>query len=139
MKDGWAIIVAMSETPAVPGASLYARLGGYDQIAAIVRGLFARMQADARFARFGTGRSIDSRRRTEQLTVTQLCALSGGPCYYTGRDMATAHRGLGITEEEWTASLEHTQAALQENGIAEREQQEFLVLFERYRNEIIDR
>ena len=41
-------------------ASLYERPGGYDKIAAIVRGQFARMQADPQFARFGTGRSIDS-------------------------------------------------------------------------------
>ena len=116
----------MSQTPGIAVASLYARIGGYDKIAAIVRGLFARMQADPQFARFGTGRSIDSRRRTEQMTVIQLCALAGGPCYYTGRDMVTAHRGLGITEEEWTASLDHARAALQENGISDREREEFV-------------
>lgn len=120
-------------------ASLYARLGGYDKIAAIVRGLFARMQADPLFARFGTGRSTDSRRKTEQLTVIQLCALAGGPCYYTGRDMATAHQGLGITQEEWTATLAHTGAAIHENGIGDREHREFLALFERYRNDIVEK
>ena len=128
----------MSETPATAGLPLYARLGGYDKIAAIVHGLFARMQADPRFARFGTGRSIDSRRKTEQLTVIQLCALAGGPCYYTGRDMATAHHGLGITQQEWAASLDHARVALHENGIGDQEQKEFLILFESYRNDIID-
>ena len=42
---------------------LDARLGGYDGIAVIVDDIFARMRVDARFARFGTGRSIDSKNR----------------------------------------------------------------------------
>lgn len=128
----------MSETSGKSEATLYTRLGGYDRIAGIVRGLFARMQADPGFARFASGRSIDSRRRAEQLTVMQLCALAGGPCYYTGRDMLTAHRGLGITGEEWAVSLEYTRAALRENGIGDPEQQEFLALFERYRDDIVE-
>jgi hemoglobin len=38
--------------------SLYARLGGYDVIAAIVDDLFALLRADARFSRFAIGRTI---------------------------------------------------------------------------------
>ena len=34
-----------------------------------------------------TGRRVDSRKRAQQLTVEQICALAGGPCYYTGRGM----------------------------------------------------
>jgi len=110
----------------------------YDKIAAIVRGQFARMQADPQFSRFGTGRSIDSRRQAEQMTIIQLCALAGGPCYHGGKDMLTAHRGIGITEAEWMASLDYAWATLQENGILDREQQEFVALFERYRDDIVE-
>jgi len=52
--------------------------------------------------------------------------------------MLTAHRGLGITEAEWMASLDYARAALQENGILDREQQEFVALFERYRDDIVE-
>ena len=45
--------------------------------------IFALMRSDARFARFGTGSSIDSKNRAQQLTVDQICSLSGGPCYYS--------------------------------------------------------
>ena len=117
--------------------SLYKRLGGYDVIASIIDNLFALMRADARFSRFGAGRSLDSRKRAQQLTVDQICSLSGGPCYYMGRDMKTAHAGLRITEEEWQANIELTKQSLQNQGVAEREQTEFLAIFERYKNEIV--
>jgi len=118
--------------------SLYGRLGGYDGIAAIVDDILALMRADARFARFGTGRSIDSKNRAQQLTVDQICSLTGGPCYYMGRDMKTSHAGLGITASEWEANLELTRLALRKNHVGEREQAEFLALLGRYKSDIVE-
>jgi len=62
------------------------------------------------------------------MTVIHLCALAGGLCYYGGRDMLTAHRGLRITGAESMASLDYARAALQENGTLYREQEEFVAL-----------
>jgi hemoglobin len=118
--------------------SLYKRMGGYDTIAAIVADLFQRLKEDPRFARFGPGRSLDSKVRVQQLTVEQLCTLAGGPCVYLGRDMKTSHCGLGITDAEWKANREHTIKVLQQHGIGGQEQSEFLELFERYRTEIVE-
>jgi hemoglobin len=118
--------------------SLYKRLGGYDVIAAVVEDLFALLRADARFSRFGMGRSMDSHKRAQQLIVDQICSLSGGPCYYTGRDMKTSHAGLGITESEWKANLQYTRASLEKNGVGDREQAEFLSLFEQYKHDIVE-
>lgn len=121
-----------------PDTPLYKRIGGYDVIAAIIDDLFALMRADARFARFGAGRSLDSRRRAQQLTVDLICSASGGPCYYMGRDMRTSHAGLQITESEWQASLELTRKALLNRGVGLREQSEFLALFEQYEHQIVE-
>jgi hemoglobin len=118
--------------------SLYVRLGGYDRIAAIIDDLFTHMRTDPRLGRFATGRSTDSRKRGQQLTLDLICSLSGGPCYYFGRDMRTSHAGLGITGAEWDATVELTSKALQNQGIGGREQAEFLSLFERYRSEIVE-
>ena len=57
---------------------------------------------------------------------------------YIGRDMKTSHAGLGITTEQWEASLRHTRAALDQQRIGEREHREFLDLFERYRADIVE-
>jgi hemoglobin len=119
--------------------TLYKRLGGYDVIAGIVDDLFARLRTDPQFQRFASGRSLDSHHRARQLLVDQLCALAGGPCIYIGRDMKTSHAGLGISEQEWQANMHHTVAALNKFGIPPREQQEFLALFEKYKEEIVER
>jgi hemoglobin len=128
----------MSVDDKVAESSLYKRLGGYERIAAIIDTLFGLLRTDSRFSRFATGRSTDSHRRAQQLTVEQICSLSGGPCYYSGRDMKTSHAGLRITQSEWDANLELTRQALQMNGIGSREQTEFLSLIERYKSDIVE-
>ncbi len=76
--------------------TLYERLGGYDAIAALTDGLVDRFR-DEKFA----GSSDASMRQTRQHIVDFMCEATGGPCYYTGRDMETTHAGLGITRSEW--------------------------------------
>ena len=119
-------------------SSLYQRIGGYDVIAKVVDDFFALMRADARFSRFGMGRGTDSRKRAQQLTVELICALAGGPCYYTGRSMRDSHAGLNITGPEWEASIELTRQALRRNRVASAEDAEFVSLLERYRNDIVE-
>jgi hemoglobin len=118
--------------------SLYRRIGGYDVIAAVIDDLFASLHDDPTFARFFGGRSADSATRSRQLLVDQMCALSGGPCHYTGRDMKTSHNGLGITATDWEANTRATEEALIKNGVNDAERAEFIGLFERYRGEIVE-
>jgi hemoglobin len=120
-------------------STLYRRLGGYDVIAGVVDDFLDRFRKDPRFARFGTGRSLDSIQRARQLIVDQMCALAGGPCIYTGRDMKTSHTGLGITETEWQANMEYAAASLDKFGIGAREKEEFLDIFRRYKNDIVEK
>ena len=118
--------------------SLYKRMGGYDVIAAVIDELFAILHGDPRFARFFGGRSEDSAIRSRQLLVDQMCALSGGPCRYIGRDMRTSHSGLGITAVEWEANMTATDTALAKHSVGDAERAEFLALFERYRDDIVE-
>jgi hemoglobin len=127
----------MENQSAGPGLSLYKRIGGYDAIAEIVDELFNLIELDPRFSRFGLGRGTDSKRRVKQLTVEQLCALSGGPCVYLGRDMKTSHAELAITLVEWEANLDLARQVLAKR-LGEREQQEFLALFELYRDQVVE-
>ncbi|HWB83215.1 MAG TPA: group 1 truncated hemoglobin [Bryobacteraceae bacterium] len=124
--------------PNAAESSLYQRIGGYDVIANVIDHLFALMRADERFSRFSMGRSLDSRKRAQQLTVQHVCAQAGGPCYYTGRGMRESHAGLNITRAEWDVFLELTREALRKNDVASQEEAEFLSLFERYRKDIIE-
>jgi hypothetical protein len=74
------------------------------------------LHGDAAFARFFGGRSGDSVVRSRQLLVGQMCALSGGPCEYIGRDMKTSDSGLGITGVEWETNMNASDAALAKNA-----------------------
>ena len=94
--------------------SLYARLGGYDAIAAVADNLLPRLMSDPKLARFWAVRADDSVRREKQLLVDFLCHSAGGPLFYTGRDMLTSHQGLGITEDDWRAFSTHLNATLDE-------------------------
>jgi len=118
--------------------SLYQRIGGYDVIAAVIDDLFAILHSDPAFARFFGGRSNASAVRSRQLLVDQMCALSGGPCNYIGRDMKTSHSGLGITDVEWETNMKASDAALAKNGVGDAERTDFLALFERYRDDIVE-
>jgi hemoglobin len=126
--------------PAQPTSenSLYQRIGGYDVIASVIDNLFELLRADSRFARFVSGRSVDSFLRARQLLVDQVCSLAGGPCFYIGRDMKTSHTGLGITEEEWQLNLQYTKDALKTHSVGDRETAEFLELFKRYKDDIVE-
>ena len=106
-----AIVVALSSivfnqtASAQKSDSLYKRLGGYDALAEVTDDFIVRLATDPKVGRFFTGLSDNSKARVRQLVVDQLCAATGGPCVYIGRDMKTAHKGLGITEEDWNISV----------------------------------
>ena len=52
--------------------------------------------------------------------------------------MKTSHTGLGITAAEWTGNMKHAEAALVAHDVAAAERAEFLRLFERYSDEIVE-
>ena len=58
---------------------------------------------------------------------------------YTGRDMKTAHGGLGIIEAEWQATLQWVSAALEKYSVALREKEEFLAIFQKYKDDIVEK
>src|SRR5256885_17084516 len=93
-------------------ATLYARLGGYDGIAAVADDLLPRLMSDPQLGRFWAHRAADSIRREKQLLIDFLCASAGGPMYYTGRDMAGSHKGMGISARDWGMVLRHFRATL---------------------------
>jgi hemoglobin len=119
--------------------SLYARIGGYDTITGIVDEFLRTFSADPKVARFLTAMSTEMLRRNRQLTVDYLCAHAGGPTFYTGPDMKSAHAGLGISPGDWKASMAHVERALKKFKVPAKESKEFLALFERTRKQIVER
>lgn len=92
--------------------SLYERLGGYDGITAFANDLLPRLMADSQLGRFWQNRGDDGLARERQLLIDYLCSSAGGPVYYTGRDMKTSHKGMKISEDDWSIFLHHAGATM---------------------------
>lgn len=127
--------------PAAPAAapSLYKRLGGYDAIAAVSDDFIARLAGDKQVNRFLVGLSENSKQRLRQLVVDQLCAATGGPCVYLGRDMKTAHKGLGITQSDWDLSVQHLVAALDKFKVPQKEKDDLLAIASSLKPDIVEK
>lgn len=106
--------------------TLYKRLGGYDALAAVTDDFLGRLAADQQMGRFFKGLSTDSQKRIRQHVVDFLCNATGGPCVYVGRDMKTAHTGLGITEDDWNLSVKMLVATLDKFKVPEKEKNDVL-------------
>jgi hemoglobin len=122
--------------PAEP--TLYTRLGGYDAIAAVADDLLPRLMADPQLRRFWDHRGEDGLRREKQLLVDFLCNVSGGPLYYTGRNMRTTHRGMRISDGDWQAFGGHLGATLEHFAVPERERREVVAFVESTKGEIVE-
>ena len=118
--------------------SLYQRLGGYDAIAAVTDDFIGRLAADKQLARFLVGHSKDSLMKIRQNVVDQLCAATGGPCIYVGRDMKTAHQGMGITEGDWNAAVNDLVASLDHFKVPAKEKDEVLGAVSSLKKDIVE-
>ena len=118
--------------------TLYARLGGYDAIAAVTNDLLTRMKADPQLGRFWKNRGKDGMRREEQLILDFLCASAGGPLYYTGRDMKLSHEGMGIDESDWRIFVRCLEAALDKFQVPQMERDLVLAFVDSTKRDIVE-
>ncbi len=103
--------------------SLYDRLGGLGAITAVVDDFVGNVAADNRINKFFAKTDIP---RLKRLLVEQICAGTGGPCTYTGRDMRSAHAGMGITDAQFNALVEDLVKSLDKFKVPEKEKGELL-------------
>jgi hemoglobin len=118
--------------------TLYERLGGYDAICAVAGDLLPRLQADPQLARFWQNRGEDGLRREKQLLIDFLCSSAGGPLYYTGRDMKTSHKGMKISESDWSAFLGHVGATLEAFKVPQAECDQVLAFVQSTKSDIVE-
>jgi hemoglobin len=120
-------------TPSTTQPSLYERLGGRAAITAVVDDAIVNVSADPRinqrFANAGPGLSKN--------LVELVCLRTGGPCTYTGADMATAHEGMFIRDDEFDALVEDMAKSLDKFKVPAREKGEALVILRQMRNAIV--
>jgi hemoglobin len=118
--------------------TLYERLGGYDVISAVVNDLLPRLREDPQLARFWQHRGEDSLKRSKQLLIDFLCSSAGGPVYYTGRDMATSHKGMRISETDWSAFMGHLHATAEAFQVPPAERDEVVAIVQSTKNDMVE-
>ena len=114
--------------------SLYERLGGKEAITEVVDDFVGRVAADKRINGFFAKANVP---RLKMMLVDQICEATGGPCKYTGRDMKSAHQGMGITNADFDALVGDLVASLDKFKVGEREQQELLAALGPMRKNIV--
>src|SRR2546421_272149 len=94
--------------------SLYDRLGGKKAISAVVDEFVGRIAADTRINGFFAATASDPARLAafKGKLVDQICEASGGPCKYKGKDMKSAHMGMGVGGGDFNALVEDLVGAL---------------------------
>ncbi|GJL67224.1 MAG: hypothetical protein NPIRA05_21950 [Nitrospirales bacterium] len=131
-----AVACSTLETPAGHStASLYDRLGQKPAITAVVDEFVGNVAKDDRInERFAT---TDIPRLKGHL-VDQVCMATGGPCTYAGRDMVTTHKGMQISDADFTAMVEDLVAALDTYKVPQAEQKELLGLLGSMKPDIVE-
>ena len=135
--------LAAEDTLAGVQGSLYDRLGGEPAIASVVDSLVAYAAADTalNFTRVGTANEWEATPENVALLKSRLVQFvgqaTGGPQLYQGRDMATAHAGMAITDEEFDILGGHLAHALYVHDLPAAEQDELMAIVETTRGAIV--
>ena len=116
--------------------SLYERLGGKEAITAVVDDFVGGVAADKRINGFFANANIP---RLKMHLVNQICEASGGPCKYTGGDMKTVHRGMGVTGAAFDALVGDLVATLDKFKVGEREKKELLGVLGPMKKDIVEK
>jgi hemoglobin len=140
--------VAAQQSPATPAGvpdpapahpeliATFHAFGGEAGLHALMEDFVARLVADPRTHRFFA--DIDQAAFKQHL-AEQFCALLGGGCTYTGRDMVEAHAAFGIDRGAFNALVEDLQQSMSARGIPFRAQNRLLALLAPMHREIINR
>ena len=116
--------------------TLYDRLGGKTAITAVVDDFVGRVAADTRINGKFANANIP---RLKSMLVDQICQASGGPCTYKGKDMKSAHAGMGVSSSEFDALVGDLVATLNKFRVPEREKNKLLGALGPMKGDIVEK
>ena len=121
--------------------SLYDRLGGKKAITAVVDEFVGRVAGAKRINAFFAQTAGDPARlkKFKGNLVDQICEASGGPCKYKGKDMKTAHMGMGISAGDFNALVEDLVGALDKFNVGAHEKDQLLGALGPMQNDIVEK
>lgn len=124
------------------GASPFAGTGmrdafhGQDGIRRVVNRMVDLAVADPRISEVFVAHDLVRLRRT---LFEQFCYILNAGCDYTGRDMASSHRDIGLQVDDLNVLVENLQAAMVEEKIAFAAQNRFLSKLAPMKRDVVTR
>jgi len=109
---------------------------GVEGIRRIVNDTIDRSAADPRIAEIFISHDLLRIKRT---LSEQICYVLGGPCTYTGRDMATAHRDLGVQTRDFNILVEHLREAMSRERVPFPAQNRLLAILAPMHRDVVAR
>jgi hemoglobin len=117
-------------------AGVFEEFGGRAGLDALMDEFMSVLLADPRMRPFFEKVEHD---RVKRQLAEQFCAILGGGCVYSGRDMVAAHAAHGIDRADFNALVEDLQIAMSRRGIPFRAQNKLLALLAPMHREVINR
>jgi len=118
-------------------ATLFERLGGKDGIQRLVTDIvdnhYRNPLIRTRFEK------VKDRAVLERHSVEFLCAGSGGPQAYTGRDLVSVHQGMNVSEQELIAAIDDIVAAMTKNHLDQSVQNEVVAILYSLKGDVLRR
>ena len=96
--------------------TIYDSIGGESAIRAVVDDFYVRVLADRQLAGFFKGTDVQRLKAHQRAFIA---AAIGGPEMFAGRDMASAHAGLGIGDVDFDVVVGHLIGTLTALGVPE--------------------
>lgn len=121
-------------TGAATQTDLYTALGAEPGISRITELFILEIAKDARVIRYF---EVSNVQRFREKFSEHLCAISDGPCEYTGDTMVDTHVGMNVTEGDFNAIVEDLIAAMDKAGVDLAVQNRLLERLAALRGEII--
>jgi hemoglobin len=121
--------------------ALYKSLGGKKAITAVVDDFVGRVAADNRINSFFKATAADPKRlaKFKKNLIDQICEASGGPCKYQGKDMKTAHAGMGIGGSDFDALVQDLVASLDKFMVKDGDKQALLGVLGPMKKDIVEK
>jgi hemoglobin len=99
----------------IRGDRVFRAFHGEEGIDRIIDDFVGRITTDPRISeRFQNANLVRLRLELK----AQVCYLTGGPCEYTGKDMKTAHAGMGLENRDFNALAEDLQKSMDRERVS---------------------
>jgi hemoglobin len=122
--------------------TLWERLGGKKNVEKIIDDFIASAAQDPKVNVTRNGKyklEGEALAKLKEHLIAFISQHSGGPIKYEGKNMKEVHKGMGITDAEYTAAEGHLKKALEMNDVAKDAVKEVMKGVEEARKEIVEK